>query len=165
MGGPGQGQNQTQPPSTASQSRKGTFTDDLHKLVDNWARDAMNLSQGKRCSKPQQQVPSQGHSYEVTPPGQCMPKYSSAVRCESLCAPSVSGHGDFDLLESELQVKRWCISRQIQPIERMKKMVTPPFTVPPPPRLLRFVVVTVRSKQRVSSGMLSGNHHRYQVGK
>ncbi|KAF0029707.1 hypothetical protein F2P81_018812 [Scophthalmus maximus] len=25
--------------------RKGTFTDDLHKLVDNWARDAMNLSQ------------------------------------------------------------------------------------------------------------------------
>ncbi|KAF5894405.1 serine/threonine-protein kinase WNK1-like isoform X4, partial [Clarias magur] len=60
----GLGQNQTQPPSTASQSRKGTFTDDLHKLVDNWARDAMNLSQGKRGSKPQQQAPSQGHSYE-----------------------------------------------------------------------------------------------------
>lgn len=67
MAGPGQGQNHTQPPSTASQSRKGTFTDDLHKLVDNWARDAMNLSQVKRGSKPQQQTPSQGHSYEVTP--------------------------------------------------------------------------------------------------
>uniref|UniRef100_A0A8C0NWZ4 non-specific serine/threonine protein kinase n=2 Tax=Canis lupus familiaris TaxID=9615 RepID=A0A8C0NWZ4_CANLF len=38
-----------QPPAMTS-SRKGTFTDDLHKLVDNWARDAMNLS-GRRGSK------------------------------------------------------------------------------------------------------------------
>ncbi|XP_040852776.1 serine/threonine-protein kinase WNK1-like isoform X2 [Ochotona curzoniae] len=38
-----------QPPAGTS-SRKGTFTDDLHKLVDNWARDAMNLS-GRRGSK------------------------------------------------------------------------------------------------------------------
>ncbi|XP_048124713.1 serine/threonine-protein kinase WNK1, partial [Alosa alosa] len=37
--------------SSAGQSRKGTFTDDLHKLVDNWARDAMSLSQGKRSAK------------------------------------------------------------------------------------------------------------------
>ncbi|RVE56777.1 hypothetical protein OJAV_G00224370 [Oryzias javanicus] len=35
---------------SASHQRKGTFTDDLHKLVDNWARDAMNLSQGKRSA-------------------------------------------------------------------------------------------------------------------
>ncbi|XP_063114674.1 serine/threonine-protein kinase WNK1 isoform X19 [Cavia porcellus] len=40
---------QAQPPAITS-SRKGTFTDDLHKLVDNWARDAMNLS-GRRGSK------------------------------------------------------------------------------------------------------------------
>lgn len=40
---------QAQPPTMTS-SRKGTFTDDLHKLVDNWARDAMNLS-GRRGSK------------------------------------------------------------------------------------------------------------------
>ncbi|XP_023038744.1 serine/threonine-protein kinase WNK1 isoform X5 [Piliocolobus tephrosceles] len=40
---------QAQPPAMTS-SRKGTFTDDLHKLVDNWARDAMNLS-GRRGSK------------------------------------------------------------------------------------------------------------------
>lgn len=46
---------QSQPPAS---SRKGTFTDDLHKLVDNWARDAMNLS-GKKSSK--------GHNnYEVS---------------------------------------------------------------------------------------------------
>uniref|UniRef100_A0A3B3DAV8 non-specific serine/threonine protein kinase n=1 Tax=Oryzias melastigma TaxID=30732 RepID=A0A3B3DAV8_ORYME len=50
---------------SASHQRKGTFTDDLHKLVDNWARDAMNLSQGKRSAKQQQQTPAQGHSYEV----------------------------------------------------------------------------------------------------
>ncbi|MCI4388770.1 hypothetical protein PGIGA_G00089880 [Pangasianodon gigas] len=77
VGGPGQGQNQTQPPSTASQSRKGTFTDDLHKLVDNWARDAMNLSQGKRGPKPQQQAPSQGHSYEMIPSGSMARKFSA----------------------------------------------------------------------------------------
>lgn len=48
---------QAQPPAMTS-SRKGTFTDDLHKLVDNWARDAMNLS-GRRGSK--------GHmNYEVS---------------------------------------------------------------------------------------------------
>jgi WNK lysine deficient protein kinase len=50
---------QAQPPAITS-SRKGTFTDDLHKLVDNWARDAMNLS-GRRGSK--------GHmNYEVSLP-------------------------------------------------------------------------------------------------
>ncbi|XP_073400273.1 serine/threonine-protein kinase WNK1 isoform X2 [Dendrobates tinctorius] len=42
-------QSNTAPAS--SSSRKGTFTDDLHKLVDNWARDAMNLT-GKKSSKP-----------------------------------------------------------------------------------------------------------------
>lgn len=43
-----------------SSSRKGTFTDDLHKLVDNWARDAMNLT-GKKSSK------TPGHpNYEVS---------------------------------------------------------------------------------------------------
>ncbi|XP_046728517.1 serine/threonine-protein kinase WNK1 isoform X4 [Silurus meridionalis] len=85
VGGPGQGQNQTQPPSTASQSRKGTFTDDLHKLVDNWARDAMNLSQGKRGSKPQQQTPSQGHSYEMIPSGSMARKFSAPGQlCSSL---------------------------------------------------------------------------------
>ncbi|XP_017349808.2 serine/threonine-protein kinase WNK1 isoform X4 [Ictalurus punctatus] len=86
VGGPGQGQNQTQPPSIASQSRKGTFTDDLHKLVDNWARDAMNLSQGKRGSKPQQQAPSQSHSYEMIPSGSMARKYSAPGQ---LC-PSVA---------------------------------------------------------------------------
>lgn len=50
----------SQPPAMAP-SRKGTFTDDLHKLVDNWARDAMNLS-GKKVGK--------GHSsYEVRSSG------------------------------------------------------------------------------------------------
>lgn len=50
---------QAPPSQPIASSRKGTFTDDLHKLVDNWARDAMNLS-GKKVGK--------GHSsYEVRP--------------------------------------------------------------------------------------------------
>lgn len=50
---------QGQPPALTA-SKKGTFTDDLHKLVDNWARDAMSLS-GRRGSR--------GHmNYEVRVP-------------------------------------------------------------------------------------------------
>eukprot|EP00073_Rattus_norvegicus_P045730 XP_017447878.1 PREDICTED: serine/threonine-protein kinase WNK1 isoform X8 [Rattus norvegicus] len=57
---------QAQPPAMTS-SRKGTFTDDLHKLVDNWARDAMNLS-GRRGSK--------GHmNYEVSLSFSNLPDY------------------------------------------------------------------------------------------
>ncbi|KAJ7418739.1 hypothetical protein BTVI_27811 [Pitangus sulphuratus] len=70
---------QTQPTAIAS-SRKGTFTDDLHKLVDNWARDAMNLS-GKKVGK--------GHSsYEVgiAVPGSS-PEYLGKVKppCQEQC--------------------------------------------------------------------------------
>lgn len=38
-------------PASQTQKGKGTFTDDLHQLVDNWARDAINLSQCKRGIK------------------------------------------------------------------------------------------------------------------
>lgn len=48
--GQSQGGSQCLPPNmSAPHQRKGTFTDDLHKLVDNWARDAMNLSQVYHC--------------------------------------------------------------------------------------------------------------------
>ncbi|XP_030627584.1 serine/threonine-protein kinase WNK1 [Chanos chanos] len=89
--GQGQGQNQNQPPSMLPQSRKGTFTDDLHKLVDNWARDAMNLSQGKRGSKHQQQ-PSQGHSYDMIPPANMGRKFSAPGQLCPSIASSLSGH-------------------------------------------------------------------------
>uniref|UniRef100_A0AAY4D8Y0 non-specific serine/threonine protein kinase n=1 Tax=Denticeps clupeoides TaxID=299321 RepID=A0AAY4D8Y0_9TELE len=71
VGGPTQGQNPSQPPVSVPQSRKGTFTDDLHKLVDNWARDAMNLSQGKRASK--------GHQQPFSAPGQLCPSLTSSL--------------------------------------------------------------------------------------
>ncbi|XP_054656503.1 serine/threonine-protein kinase WNK1 isoform X5 [Dunckerocampus dactyliophorus] len=61
---------------SAPHQRKGTFTDDLHKLVDNWARDAMSLSQGKRSAK-QLQAPAQGHSYEVIQSASLARKYSA----------------------------------------------------------------------------------------
>lgn len=63
----GTGPNHNQPSVSQSQSCKGMFTDELHKLVDNWARDAMNLSQGKRGTKHQQQTVPQGHNYDVRP--------------------------------------------------------------------------------------------------
>uniref|UniRef100_A0A3B1KE97 non-specific serine/threonine protein kinase n=1 Tax=Astyanax mexicanus TaxID=7994 RepID=A0A3B1KE97_ASTMX len=90
VGGPGQ--NQTQPPTTVPQSRKGMFTDDLHKLVDTWARDAMNLSQGKRGSKHQSQAPSQGHSYDSIPPANMGRKYSAPGQLCPNIASSLSGH-------------------------------------------------------------------------
>ncbi|KAG9280204.1 serine/threonine-protein kinase WNK1 [Astyanax mexicanus] len=90
VGGPGQ--NQTQLPTTVPQSRKGMFTDDLHKLVDNWARDAMNLSQGKRGSKHQSQAPSQGHSYDSIPPANMGRKYSAPGQLCPNIASSLSGH-------------------------------------------------------------------------
>ncbi|XP_070405081.1 serine/threonine-protein kinase WNK1 isoform X7 [Nothobranchius furzeri] len=72
----------------APHQRKGTFTDDLHKLVDNWARDAMSLSQGKRSAKQQQQVQTQGHSYEVTQSAILGRKFSAPSH---LCPSSMGG--------------------------------------------------------------------------
>ncbi|XP_077355165.1 serine/threonine-protein kinase WNK1 isoform X12 [Festucalex cinctus] len=93
--------------TSAPHQRKGTFTDDLHKLVDNWARD---LSQGKKSTKQLLQAPAQGHSYEViqsanlgrkfSAPSQLYPSSSAATsnptttslasRKGSLCQPSTS---------------------------------------------------------------------------
>ncbi|XP_041109878.1 serine/threonine-protein kinase WNK1-like [Polyodon spathula] len=82
------GQAPAQPPTLPS-TRKGTFTDDLHKLVDNWARDAMNLSQGKRGSKQQQQ----GHNYcDVIPPATMGRKFSAPGHLCPNITSSLSGH-------------------------------------------------------------------------
>ncbi|XP_063356702.1 serine/threonine-protein kinase WNK1 isoform X15 [Pelmatolapia mariae] len=90
-GGLGQSQGGSQclaPNMPAPHQRKGTFTDDLHKLVDNWARDAMNLSQGKRSAKQLQQAPVQGHSYEVIQSASLGRKYSAPSQ---LCPSSIGG--------------------------------------------------------------------------
>ncbi|XP_016299593.1 serine/threonine-protein kinase WNK1 isoform X5 [Sinocyclocheilus anshuiensis] len=88
----GNGQNQYQPPVSQSQSCKGMFTDELHKLVDNWARDAMTLSQGKRGSRHQQQVTPQGHSYEMVPPTNMGRKYSAPGQLCPSIASTLSSH-------------------------------------------------------------------------
>uniref|UniRef100_A0A8C2AI35 non-specific serine/threonine protein kinase n=1 Tax=Cyprinus carpio TaxID=7962 RepID=A0A8C2AI35_CYPCA len=76
----GNGQNLNQPPVSQSQSCKGMFTDELHKLVDNWARDAMTLSQGKRGPKHQQQmVPPTNMSRKYSAPGQLCPSIASTL--------------------------------------------------------------------------------------
>lgn len=71
---------QAQPPAMTS-SRKGTFTDDLHKLVDNWARDAMNLS-GRRGSKGHMNYEGPGMARKFSAPGQL---------CISMTSTNLSG--------------------------------------------------------------------------
>lgn len=57
-------QSNTAPAS--SSSRKGTFTDDLHKLVDNWARDAMNLTGKKsKCAHPSYEGPGMARKFSA----------------------------------------------------------------------------------------------------
>ncbi|XP_067855821.1 serine/threonine-protein kinase WNK1-like isoform X9 [Heptranchias perlo] len=95
VSGVGQMAQQQQP---AIASRKGTFTDDLHKLVDNWARDAMNLSQNKRGMK-QQSQPGQHYS-ETMPrkysaPGQLCVSMTNSVGGPSISAASVGSLGPF----------------------------------------------------------------------
>ncbi|CAL9695257.1 unnamed protein product [Knipowitschia caucasica] len=64
-----------------SQKGKGTFTDDLHQLVDNFARDAISLSQCKKGPKTGSQV---GHDPNI-PPANLGRKYSApAYLCPTL---------------------------------------------------------------------------------
>lgn len=60
-------QSNTAPAS--SSSRKGTFTDDLHQLVDNWARDAMNLT-GKKSKSGHPSYEGPGMARKYSAPGQ-----------------------------------------------------------------------------------------------
>ncbi|XP_068460033.1 serine/threonine-protein kinase WNK1-like isoform X2 [Clinocottus analis] len=62
------------PSSSHTQKGKGTFTDDLHQLVDNWARDAISLSQCKRGPKTGAPAPL-GH--DIIPPANLGRKFSA----------------------------------------------------------------------------------------
>ncbi|XP_069558128.1 serine/threonine-protein kinase WNK1-like isoform X1 [Brachyistius frenatus] len=69
------------PPASHTQKGKGTFTDDLHQLVDNWARDAI-LSQCKRGPKSGAQA-ALGH--DIIPPANMGRKFSApAYLCPTL---------------------------------------------------------------------------------
>ncbi|KAJ3596220.1 hypothetical protein NHX12_002629 [Muraenolepis orangiensis] len=84
-------QNQSAGPGAAplAQKSKGTFTDDLHMLVDNWARDAKNLSQCKRGPKPG------GTGLEIMPPANMGRKFSAPGHlCPTLPAPASVPHGN-----------------------------------------------------------------------
>ncbi|KAJ8003049.1 hypothetical protein DPEC_G00165320 [Dallia pectoralis] len=60
-----------------TQCRKGTFTDDLHQLVDNWARDAISLSQGKKATKGPTQGPGHDIPLHVPPQANMGRKFSA----------------------------------------------------------------------------------------
>ncbi|KFO30580.1 Serine/threonine-protein kinase WNK1 [Fukomys damarensis] len=85
---------QAQPPAITS-SRKGTFTDDLHKLVDNWARDAMNLS-GRRGSKGHMNYEGPGMARKFSAPGQlCISMNSNLGGSAPISAASATSLGHF----------------------------------------------------------------------
>ncbi|XP_029137272.2 serine/threonine-protein kinase WNK1-like isoform X2 [Labrus bergylta] len=74
------------PSVSHTQKGKGTFTDDLHQLVDNWARDAKSLSQVKRCPRTGAQS-TLGH--EIIPPANMGRKFSApGYLCPTLPTPS-----------------------------------------------------------------------------
>ncbi|NXV09661.1 WNK1 kinase, partial [Cettia cetti] len=83
----------SQPPAMAS-SRKGTFTDDLHKLVDNWARDAMNLS-GKKVGKGHSSYEGPGMARKFSAPGQLCISMTSSLGATPIPAASATSLGPF----------------------------------------------------------------------
>ncbi|XP_004381257.1 serine/threonine-protein kinase WNK1 isoform X6 [Trichechus manatus latirostris] len=86
---------QAQPTAMTSSSRKGTFTDDLHKLVDNWARDAMNLS-GRRGSKGHMNYEGPGMARKFSAPGQlCISMTSNLGGSAPISAASATSLGHF----------------------------------------------------------------------
>ncbi|XP_061494636.1 serine/threonine-protein kinase WNK1 isoform X2 [Rhineura floridana] len=82
---------QSQPPAS---SRKGTFTDDLHKLVDNWARDAMNLS-GKKGGKGHGNYEGPGMARKFSAPGQLCISMTSSLGATPISAASATSLGHF----------------------------------------------------------------------
>ncbi|XP_038623664.1 serine/threonine-protein kinase WNK1 [Tachyglossus aculeatus] len=78
--------------NAATASRKGTFTDDLHKLVDNWARDAMNLS-GRRGSKGHTGYEGPGMARKFSAPGQlCISNLGGSA---PICTAAATSLGHF----------------------------------------------------------------------
>ncbi|XP_070762891.1 serine/threonine-protein kinase WNK1-like [Enoplosus armatus] len=74
------------PAASHTQKGKGTFTDDLHQLVDNWARDAISLSQCKKGPKTGAQA-ALGH--DIIPPANMGRKFSApGYLCPTLPTPS-----------------------------------------------------------------------------
>ncbi|KFU87792.1 Serine/threonine-protein kinase WNK1, partial [Chaetura pelagica] len=84
---------QSQPTAIAS-SRKGTFTDDLHQLVDNWARDAMNLS-GKKVGKGHSNYEGPGMARKFSAPGQLCISMTSSLGATPISAASATSLGPF----------------------------------------------------------------------
>ncbi|KAK2842142.1 hypothetical protein Q5P01_012342 [Channa striata] len=72
--------------ATHTQKGTGTFTDDFHQLVDNWARDAISLTQCKRGPKTGAQS---ALAHDIIPPANIGRKFSApAYLCPTLPTPS-----------------------------------------------------------------------------
>ncbi|NWT32716.1 WNK1 kinase, partial [Cardinalis cardinalis] len=127
---------QSQPTAIAS-SRKGTFTDDLHKLVDNWARDAMNLS-GKKVGKGHSNYEGPGMARKFSAPGQLCISMTSSLGATPIPAASATSLGPFS--------KAMCPPQQYFPAASFP----PPWSgpgAPAPPQLGQFQPVGATSLQ------------------
>ncbi|NXX67740.1 WNK1 kinase, partial [Spizella passerina] len=128
---------QSQPTAIAS-SRKGTFTDDLHKLVDNWARDAMNLS-GKKVGKGHSNYEGPGMARKFSAPGQLCISMTSSLGATPIPAASATSLGPFS--------KAMCPPQQYG---YPAASFPPPWSgpgVPAPPQLGQFQPVGATSLQ------------------
>ncbi|KAM5252776.1 serine/threonine-protein kinase WNK1 isoform 23-T23 [Hipposideros larvatus] len=95
VGGPVNSQAAQAQPAALTSSKKGTFTDDLHKLVDNWARDAMNLS-GRRGSRGHMNYEGPGMARKFSAPGQlCVSMTSNLGGSAPIPAASATSLGHF----------------------------------------------------------------------
>ncbi|NXP44148.1 WNK1 kinase, partial [Heliornis fulica] len=81
-------------PAAMASGRKGTFTDDLHKLVDNWARDAMNLS-SKKVGKGHINYEGPGMARKFSAPGQLCISMTSSLGATPISAASATSLGPF----------------------------------------------------------------------
>ncbi|XP_055009813.1 serine/threonine-protein kinase WNK1-like [Boleophthalmus pectinirostris] len=126
-----QGGSQNLGPNSAPHQRKGTFTDDLHKLVDNWARDAMNLTQGKKSAKQLQQTLPPGHSYELIQSASLARKFSAPGH---LCPSSIGGSVQLPnaATATSLSARKGSLS------SHPPASPTPPLAQPQPPQFIHY---------------------------
>ncbi|KAK7878692.1 hypothetical protein WMY93_030528 [Mugilogobius chulae] len=128
------------PNSTVPHQRKGTFTDDLHKLVDNWARDAMNLSQGKKSAKQLQQTLPPGHSYELVQSASLGRKFSAPGQ---LCPSTVGGSAQLPANPSSAT----SVSARKGSLGHPPASPTPPLSQPQPPQFIHYNPTAAYSAQ------------------
>lgn len=135
------------PNSAVSHQRKGTF-DDLHKLLDNWTKDAMSLSQSKKSAKQLHQTLPPGHSYELIQSANLGRKYSAPGQ---LCPNSMGGSVPLPTTPSSvatsLSARKGSLPHHHHPASPTPPPLAQPQPQPPPPQFLHYTPSSAYSAQ------------------